>query len=83
MKQYSPVAAQEDFLEILSAIHQLKETILITPTDERDEHAAVVLPLQEWQALSELAFLEAPAAPIKQNSRINLTSLRTDQVEWG
>lgn len=83
MKYYTPIAAQEDLTLILAAVHQLQETIVITPSDADDEQAAVIMPKREWHALRELAFLQDPEpTPLKPTPR-RFSHLNTDHVEWG
>ncbi|WP_143463800.1 type II toxin-antitoxin system Phd/YefM family antitoxin [Levilactobacillus enshiensis] len=76
MKHYSPEMAQADLPEILMAVHQLKETIVITPTDASDAQAAVVMPKSEWEALRELAFLQQAPLPLPASRSVT-------EVEWG
>ena len=76
MKHYSPETAQTDLMEILTAVHQLKETIVITPTDANDAQAAVLVPKSEWEALRELAFLQQSPLTVAE-------SQPTTEVEWG
>ncbi|KRN02700.1 hypothetical protein FD13_GL001694 [Levilactobacillus senmaizukei DSM 21775 = NBRC 103853] len=83
MKQYSPLAAQEDFLQILTAVHRLKETILVTPTDANDAEAAVIVPKGEWEALAELAFLQEPMVPKDGQSVSKDTKINLSNMEWG
>ncbi|GEA98604.1 type II toxin-antitoxin system Phd/YefM family antitoxin [Levilactobacillus brevis] len=78
MKHYSPIAAQQDFQQVLTAVHRLQETIMITPTDSEDEHAAVIMPKREWEALRELAFLQRPSLP-----KPAITAFDVDKMEWG
>ncbi|MCF7522760.1 type II toxin-antitoxin system Phd/YefM family antitoxin [Levilactobacillus brevis] len=72
MKHYSPIARQQDFQQVLTAVHQLQETIMITPTDSEDEHAAVIMPKREWEAARELAFLQRPSRPNPQLQHLTL-----------
>ncbi|MFC6260936.1 type II toxin-antitoxin system Phd/YefM family antitoxin [Levilactobacillus fujinensis] len=76
MKHYSPEMAQTDLMELLAAVHQLKETIVITPTDANDVHAAVLIPKSEWEALRELAFLQQSPLPTPPKRPVI-------ETEWG
>jgi len=76
MKHYSPETAQTDLMELLTAVHQLKETIVITPTDANDAQAAVLVPKSEWEALRELAFLQQSPLPTPASRAV-------PEVEWG
>ncbi|AKP64541.1 type II toxin-antitoxin system Phd/YefM family antitoxin [Levilactobacillus koreensis] len=76
MKHYSPEIAQADLMELLTAVHQLKETIVITPTDADDIHAAVLVPKSEWEALRELAFLQQSPLPTPASKPVT-------EMEWG
>lgn len=51
---------------------------MITPTDSEDEHAAVIMPKREWEALRELAFLQRPSLP-----KPAITAFDVDKMEWG
>lgn len=87
MKQYTPVAAQQDLNLILAAIHQLQETVMITPTDGDDEQAAVLMSKREWEAMRELAFLQQPT-PVQIAPKLAPTPRRfndttMEKMEWG
>ncbi|WP_125584111.1 type II toxin-antitoxin system Phd/YefM family antitoxin [Levilactobacillus cerevisiae] len=86
MKQYTPLAAQQDLDIILAAVHQLQETIVITPTDGDDEQAAVLIPKREWEAMAELAFLQAPqeaSSPRLTPTQRRFNDAAIDKMEWG
>lgn len=83
MKHYTPLAAQQDLELILAAVHRLQETVVITPTDGDDAKAAVILPKSEWEALSQLAFLEQPLPPHLAPTPRRFERSTMDRMEWG
>lgn len=83
MKHYTPIAAQEDLSLILAAVHQLQETIVVTPTDASDVQAAVIMPKREWDALRELAFLQDSEPRSLKPTPRRFGHVNTDHIEWG